>query len=313
MVKPIGVARDGGAPHERVLREGPVRLVRQREPLPVPEVFDGQGASSFLGVPLRAGGVAIGALLAYDKEGGRPFHDEDDAFLELLATTLATSLHGGRYASEAAERAELFPQALLTMLALRRPEAEAHAEQVARFAIAIGQEMGLAPTEMAELRLGALLHDVGELGVAGDPFNRTQMLSTEEYERIKEHPWIGARLLAGLDQPPDVLDMVHQHHERWDGNGYPQGIARAEISRAARVLAVADALDAMTAERPYRAPRPVRDAVQELVASSGTQFDPAVVQALMAVVAREGDGWVAAPPRRQKTRVEPWRGRVRRA
>jgi HD-GYP domain-containing protein (c-di-GMP phosphodiesterase class II) len=310
--KPLMLQRSGSTPPEQALREGRVRINRQRDPLPIVEVLGERGASSFVGVAMRAGGETLGALLAYDKDGGRPFTEEDEAFMELLAPALAASLYGGRAATEAAATATTFPRGLLGMLALRRPEAETHAEQVARFSVAIGEQMNLPHDEMMELHLGALLHDVGELGVEGEPFNKTQMLSAQEFDRIKEHPWIGARLLAGLDQPPEVLSMVHQHHERWDGTGYPQQLARADISRSARILAVADALDAMTAERPYRAPRPVREALQELVGSSGSQFDPSVVQALLAVVQRHGEGWVAAPPRRPKPSLEPWSGRVRR-
>jgi putative nucleotidyltransferase with HDIG domain len=304
--------KSGAPPHERVLRQGVLRLVRERTPLPVIEIVDGRAASSFLGVPLRARGKTLGALLAYDKDGGKPFTEQDEVFLDLLATAVAAGVQGGRAAISAEESMTLFPRGALAVLTQRRPEAEAHGEQVARFAVAIGQELGMTPAELAELRLGALLHDLGELSVAGDPFNRAQTLSAEEHERIKEHPWHGARLLAELDQPDDVVDMVHQHHERWDGQGYPQGVERAEITPAARVLAVADALDAMTADRPYRAPRPVREAVQELVANSGSQFDPSVVQALMAIVAREGDGWVATQALAPRARVEPWRGRFRR-
>jgi HD-GYP domain-containing protein (c-di-GMP phosphodiesterase class II) len=310
--KPIVAQRTGSTPAERALREGRVRVVRQKEPLPIPEILGEPGASSFVGVALRAGGETLGALLAYDKEGGRPFTEEDEAFLDLLAPALASSFYGGRAATEAAQTADIFPRGLLGMLALQRPEAEVHAEQVARFAVAVGEQLELPHDEMMLLHLGALLHDVGELGVDGLPFNKSQMLSNEEYQNIREHPWIGARLLATLDQPPDILDMVHQHHERWDGTGYPQQLARADVVRAARILAVADALDAMTAKRPYRAPRPVREALQELVANSGTQFDPAVVQALLAVVARHGENWVAAPSRRQRPAIEPWSGRVRR-
>jgi HD-GYP domain-containing protein (c-di-GMP phosphodiesterase class II) len=310
--KPIVLRRSGSTPPERALREGRVRINRQRDPLPVVDLLGERGAQSFVGVAMRAGGEVLGTLLAYDKDGGRPFTEEDETFLELLATALAASLYGGRAASEAAETATIFPRGLLSMLALRRPDAETHAEQVARFAMAIGEQMALPRDEIMQLHLGALLHDVGELGVDGEPFNKSQMLSAQEFDNIKEHAWIGARLLAGLDQTPEVIAMVHQHHERWDGAGYPQQLARAEISRPARVIAVADALDAMTAERPYRAPRPVRESLQELVANSGTQFDPAVVQALLAVVARHGEGWVALPPRRAKPSIEPWSGRVRR-
>jgi putative nucleotidyltransferase with HDIG domain len=308
--KPMELRWGGSTPPEQAVREGRVRLTRQREPLPVVEVLGDRGASSFVGVALRAGGETLGALLAYDKEGGRPFTEEDEAFLDILAPAVAASLYGGQAASEAAQSADILPRALLGMLALRRPEAETHAEQVARFSVAIAEQMELPHDEMMAVHLGALLHDVGELNAA-EVFNKAQMLSSQEYDRIKEHPWTGARLLAALDQPPEIIEMVHQHHERWDGTGYPQALARADIVRPARVIAVADALDAMTAERPYRAPRPVREALQELVANSGTQFDPAVVQALLAVVARQGDGWVAAPPRRQKPSIEPWSGRIR--
>jgi HD-GYP domain-containing protein (c-di-GMP phosphodiesterase class II) len=310
--KPFTCEPDSDAPDQRVLRGGALRLVRQRDPLPVVEVLGERGATSFLGVPLRTGGMTVGALLAYDKEGARGFAEQDEAFLDLVATPMAAALLSTRAASAAAVGADLFTQGLLAMLTLRRPEAEAHAEQVARFAEAIGQEMGLSAAEMADLHQAALLHDVGEIGVAGDPFNRTQTLSSDEYERIKEHPWIGARLLAGLDQPSDMLDMVHQHHERWDGTGYPQKLERADVLLGARILAVADALDAMTADRPYRAARPVREALQELIGGSGSQFDPAVVQALVSVVSAQGEGWVAAPPRRAKSTVEPWRRRIRR-
>ncbi len=310
--KPFELDAASQAPEQRVLRDGPLRLTRQREPLPVVEVVGGRGATSFVGVPLRTGGVTLGALLAYDKEGASSFAEQDEAFLDLVAAPLAAALQGTRSASEAAEGADLFTQGLLAMLALRRPEAESHAEQVARFSVAIAQELGLPPAEVAQLRQAALLHDVGELGVAGDPFNRTQTLSADEYERIKEHPWIGARLLASLDQPAEILDIVHQQHERWDGTGYPQRLERADIVVGARILAVSDALDAMTADRPYRAARPVREALQELVSNSGTQFDPAVVQATLAVVSRQGEGWVAAPPRRAKPSIEPWRRRIRR-
>jgi HD-GYP domain-containing protein (c-di-GMP phosphodiesterase class II) len=308
--KPIVLQRSGSTPPERVLRDGRLRLNRQREPLPIVEILGERGASSFLGVALRSGGETLGVLLAYDKEGGRPFTEEDEAFLELLAPALAASLYGGRAATEAAQSADIFPRGLLAMLAQRRPEAELHAEQVARFAIAMGEQMDLSHDDMMTLHMGALLHDVGELTHA-EVYNRAQMLSATDYERVKEHPWAGARMLAGLDQSPDVVEMVHQHHERWDGTGYPQSLARADIAQAARILSVADALDAMTAERPYRAPRPVREALQELVGNSGTQFDPAVVQALLAVVSHHGEGWVAAPPRRQRPSIEPWSGRIR--
>ena len=129
---------------------------------------------------------------------------------------------------------------------------------------------------------------------------------------MRRHPRAGASVIRPLGLPRIVLDIVLYHHERWDGTGYPQGLTRAKITGPARILAVADALDSMTADRPYPAAPPVREAIQDLVASSGMQFDPAAVQALVALVARRGEGWVAAPPRKQPLPIELWRGRVER-
>jgi putative nucleotidyltransferase with HDIG domain len=167
------------------------------------------------------------------------------------------------------------------MLTQRRPEAEAHGEQTARFAVAIGEELGLTPAALAELRLAALLHDVGELGVAGDPFNRPQMLSAEEHERIKEHPWHGARLLADLDQPDEVIDMVYQHHERWDGMGYPRGLPGEAIPMDGRITAVMDVYDALTHARVYRAAMSLERSLEIIRSGRGSHFDPAVLDAFL--------------------------------
>lgn len=312
-VKPLAAAEPAGAPHTRALAGELVRAVREGGPLPTVEVAGPAGATSALAVPLRAQGAVVGALVAYDKAGGRPFDDADADFAQLVAALGAATLAGGQAAAAAAEQAALLPRGLLALLALRRPEAEAHAEQVARLAVALGEELGLDAAARQELHLAALLHDIGELGIPGDLFNQRQVFSADEYERIKEHPTLSARVLAELNCSAAVLAMVQQHHERWDGLGYPQRLERAAIVLGARILAVADALDAMTAERPYRAPRPVREALQEIVAHSGTQFDPAVVQALLALVARQGEAWVATPPKAPRPPVEPWRHRVERA
>lgn len=310
-IKPVALGAQAEAPHERVLNCDSLRVARTREPLAVVDVLGNRGASNFVGASLRAQGETLGAVLAYDKQGGRAFTEADESYVTLMGGMLAAALYGGRYADAAATRAALLPQGLIEMLALRRPEQDLHADQVVRLAEALGEELGFGPGLLSELRLGGMLHDIGELGIAGDPFNQPHIFSADEYDRIKEHPTISARVLASLDFSQGVVEMAHQHHERWDGAGYPHGLERADICPAARVLAVADALDAMTAERPYRAPRGVREAIQEIVGNSGTQFDPAVVQALLALVGRHGEPWIAAAPKREKARaVEPWRHRV---
>ncbi|MBX5490559.1 MAG: HD domain-containing protein [Chloroflexi bacterium] len=309
-VKAVAADSSADAPHVRALAGEVVCHEGRAAPLPTVEVVGRHGASSAVGAPLRSQGEVLGALVAYDKRGSAAFAEADVTFVRALAGLAGAALHSAQATARAAEHADLVPRGLLALLTLRRPEQREHAEQVARIAAALGEELGLDDAACRELHLAALLHDLGELGVPGDPFGQRQVFSAESYERIKEHPTLGARVLAEIGYPANVLAMVQQHHERWDGLGYPQRLEGGAIVLGARILAVADALDALTAERPYRAPRPVREALQEIVAHSGTQFDPAVVQALLALVARHGEQWVAAVPRREPAAVEPWRRRV---
>jgi putative nucleotidyltransferase with HDIG domain len=132
------------------------------------------------------------------------------------------------------------------------------------------------------LERAALLHDIGKIGVPEALLLKPSALSPEDYERVKEHSEAGARILETVPFLADVVPIVRHHHERWDGSGYPAGLAGEDIPFLARVLAVADSFDAMVSERPYRGPLPRRLAIDEVVLCSGSQFDPAVVDAFVA-------------------------------
>ncbi|NCC81552.1 MAG: diguanylate cyclase [Clostridia bacterium] len=153
-----------------------------------------------------------------------------------------------------------------------------HSERVGEICEAIGREMGFDQEELSELKLIGLMHDIGKIGIDEKILNKDGKLTPEEYEEIKKHPEIGYRILSSANQMSDIAEYTLAHHERWDGKGYPNGISGKEIPLVSRIIAVADAYDAMTSERTYRKPLSEKEAVEELRKYAGTQFDPIIVK-----------------------------------
>jgi len=158
-----------------------------------------------------------------------------------------------------------------------------HSERVTTLSLMLGEAMGLDNERMKVLRLGAVLHDVGKIGVTHAILNKPDVLTDDEYDLMKEHPRIGVKIIEPIDFDHEVFAIVGQHHERVNGEGYPHGLAGGNISPLARIVAVADAYDAITSHRPYRAALPPRAALQELQRCAGVQFDSEVVQALESI------------------------------
>jgi len=161
---------------------------------------------------------------------------------------------------------------------------DAHAIAVAECALRIATRLGVERGVIQVIAEGALLHDVGKLRVDEQILLKPGPLTPGEQRRVREHPIEGERIVGG-NVDPDVADVVRAHHERWDGTGYPSGLAGDEIPLAARIVAVADAYLAMCEDRPYRARLTHDKAVQELCDCAGTQFDPVCVDALLETVA----------------------------
>ncbi len=154
-----------------------------------------------------------------------------------------------------------------------------HAERVAAYGLAIARAVGMDVADDPQLEFGFLLHDIGKVGVPDAVLFKPDALSSQELELIEHHPLIGSEILRHVDFLEEATLIVRHHHERWDGKGYPDGLAGEAIPLAARVFAVADALDALTSDRPYRDAVSWRRARQEIRRSAGSQFDPAVVEA----------------------------------
>jgi HD-GYP domain-containing protein (c-di-GMP phosphodiesterase class II) len=154
-----------------------------------------------------------------------------------------------------------------------------HAERVAAYGLELARATGLEVADSPQIEFGFLLHDVGKVGVPDAILFKTSALTDEEYALVRRHPVIGSEILRDVEFLGDGKLVVRHHHERWNGTGYPDGLAGEAIPMAARVFAVADALDALTTDRPYRPASPFRAARDEIRKGRGTQFDPAVVDA----------------------------------
>ena len=156
-----------------------------------------------------------------------------------------------------------------------------HLRAVSRLATQLAKEVEPAFCDGDDFLFGCLLHDVGKIGVPERILMKPGALTDEEWEVMRRHPQTGARVVRPLGLAPVVTDVVLYHHERWDGRGYPDGLAADEIPLAARIFSVCDALEAMTATRPYRGPLPVSVAFERVKIESGQQFDPDVIAALI--------------------------------
>jgi putative nucleotidyltransferase with HDIG domain len=163
-----------------------------------------------------------------------------------------------------------------------------HSNQVAVYAGALAEKLGLPETEKVRLIKAALVHDLGKVAVEDSIIGKQGPLTNEEYNLVKRHPLIGAQIVGRMKGFQDLVDPVLHHHERWDGKGYPDGLAGEEIHLGARILALADALDSMFSDRPYRPTRSYKDVIAEVGRCSGTQFDPIVAQAFFALVEEKG-------------------------
>jgi HD-GYP domain-containing protein (c-di-GMP phosphodiesterase class II) len=166
------------------------------------------------------------------------------------------------------------------------PYTRGHSERVARYSIAIGKNLTLPEKEMRNLRISALLHDVGKIGIDDRILRKPGALSDDEFEVMKGHPAKGAAIMSGVAQLIDIIPGMKFHHEKWGGGGYPDGIEGEEIPMQARIVAIADTFDAMTTNRPYQKAMEINYVVDKIKSFAGTRFDPKVVEAFVQAVKR---------------------------
>jgi putative nucleotidyltransferase with HDIG domain len=279
LVQPVEVGVNG-----RVARSGEAAMVNDtqldsdylhRNPRTDP--------GSELSLPIRVAGNVWG-VMNLEQEETRAFADEDLLLAHIVAGQLGSAIYRCQLVDEL-EGAFLSTLGVLAdAVELQDAYTADHANEVADLAVRVGVRMGVAGPELDRLRYGALLHDVGKIGVPGELLRKPGPLSAEERATMDAHTAIGARMLERIPFLAPVAPLVRSAHERVDGGGYPDGLKGGEIPRAAMIICTCDAFHAMTSDRSYRGAMSREDAIVELRASAGTQFDEAVVEALVAAL-----------------------------
>lgn len=258
-----------------------------------------RGYVSSIALPLIDEGSVFGVLHIYSGEPAA-FNEEEVGLLQELADDLAFGIRTLRIRQErgrleeaqhvAAERLQKALLGTIQAVALtvekRDPYTAGHQQNVARLAQEIATELGWPKERIEGLRLGAFIHDIGKIYVPAEILSRPGALADAEFMIIKSHPDVGYSIMKDVELPWPVAEMIHQHHERLDGSGYPRGLTGDAIIPEARLLAVADVVEAMASHRPYRPAKGLAAAIEEIQQHRGTRFDSEVVDACVRVLAR---------------------------
>lgn len=243
-----------------------------------------EGLMSLVSVPIKSeDGNVVGIISVYRKEE-HEFPKETVELLSTFANNVSVAIKNARLFETIKRNYYDTIQSLALALEARDKYTRGHSERVTDFAVRIAEEMGISESEIETLRFAGKLHDIGKIAIPDSILLKKGKLTLSEYADIKAHPVKGTELLEPLEFLKNILPHIKHHHERYDGKGYPEGLSENSIPVPARILAVADAFDAMTSERPYRNAMPEAQALEELEKNVGSQFDPQVVAAFKNII-----------------------------
>src|SRR6202142_2389858 len=260
--------------------------------------------------PLKAGGRLAGVIALGRRPGDALYEDSELDALELLCSYIALAVQNHALTQTIAQRvsenlrlmASLHGfydnalEAFATAIDVKHVNIHGHSLRVGRYAAAVGEAMGMESSEVAALRSAGYLHDIGKVAVDRRLFGKAGALDPEEFREMADHTTVGHQIVSTVQFPwPKIPEAVRWHHERSDGSGYPDALTLDELSMPVRIIGIADAFDAMTSARPYRAPFSVGSALSDLVRMAPVKFDPNVVQALLIQVRRDAVGSNRAP------------------
>jgi HD-GYP domain-containing protein (c-di-GMP phosphodiesterase class II) len=233
---------------------------------------------AMMGTPLKTNDTMLGVMIA---AGTGPFTANDLKLLTTLASHGAIVLRNAQLYTELHELFQSTVSVLAETIEKRDPYTAGHTQRVTDYSVMTAERLGLPEKEINDLRLSAILHDVGKIGVRDHILLKKSPLDHEEFQQMMRHPEHGADILNHSRLLRNIVDGVRYHHERFDGNGYNHGLQGYEIPLHARIIAVADAFDAMTTDRPYRRGMEFSAAIAEIIKGSGSQFDPAIAEAFL--------------------------------
>ena len=239
---------------------------------------------SYLVAPLLLHGSVVGVITVLNRRQHANFTSSDLALLTMLANQAAMALENAHIYEDTRGLYLDVVQAMIRAVEAKDPYTYGHSERVTKYSMVIGKALGLSPEELEELRLSALLHDIGKIGVDDNVLTKAGRLNQREWVEIRNHPALGHDILKGIGRMAQILPGVNFHHERFAGDGYPNGLSGDKIPLFGRIIAVADAYDAMTSDRAYRKRLTREAARRELMNCSGQQFDESIVKAFLAAL-----------------------------
>ena len=232
---------------------------------------------SILIMPLMARGKVIGVLAADRGQDAKARPSLDRDYLQGFANQVALAIENARMYKELRESYLLSIQSLVEALEAKDPYTRGHSERVALYSVRMAERLNLPTDEISQIRKMCLVHDIGKIGVDRMILNKKTKLAESEFELIRRHPLIGHKIIEPLNLTREEIAIVRNHHERFDGQGYPDGLAGEDIPIHVRLTTVCDAFDAMTSDRPYRSALSMGEAIFRLRGGSGSQFDPHLV------------------------------------
>lgn len=237
-----------------------------------------------ISAPIMIKDELIGVITLINRKDETLFTEEDRTLLATIASETAMAINNALLLERIQRGYFSMVQSLIVAVESKDVYTKGHSERVTQYSLLIAEQMGLDMGQLEVIQQAAVLHDIGKITIELSILNKPTSLEADEYDRIKEHPLTGFRILEPIDFNEKIKMCVLQHHERVDGLGYPNGIGSEDLLLEARILSVADAFDAMITKRPYRNPLSIQEAMLEMKRCSGTQFDPQVVEVLTRVV-----------------------------
>lgn len=242
---------------------------------------------SILCVPMRAKNEPIGYFVAFAFDSGHAFHEGKRKMLSVLCGRASAAIENARLYGDLQHTFKQTIQALANLLEDKDPYTRGHSDRVSKYARMIAVGLDLPDEEVELIADTALMHDIGKLGIRYEDLNKAEPLTESEYEMFKSHTTRGKWILEPIKFLHNLIPGVYTHHERWDGRGYPLGLAGLDIPLHGRILAIADTYDAMTSHRAYRRALPHDVAIREIQAFSGRQFDPELVTIFINEIAND--------------------------
>jgi len=268
----------------------------QRDPIfkdkNVPFLNEKMPIQSFLAVPLEKDNAIVGVLIISNrKRPGHSFTARDEELLLALSNYVAIALSNAKLYKRLKDLFLSTVVSLTKAIDAKDKYTSGHSERVMHYAVAIGKEMGLSAGALENLRLSGVLHDVGKIGIKESILSKPAKLLGYERNQIKRHPAIGASIVGTIEDSHKIIRGILEHHERFDGKGYPNQLKGSAISLDGRIIAVADTFDALTTNRPYQKGYSHKEAIFEIHKGTGTQFDPRVVKAFIKSFSKRPDIW----------------------